>query len=63
MDLGNILGVAKALDLTDDQKATAKKIVKEAAGNKDKIIAGLKEHGVNINENQVDLVMKLVDKL
>ena len=63
MELGDILNAAKAFTLTDEQKASVKKIVKEAAGNKSVITAELKKVGINVSDNQIDSVIAMVDKL
>ena len=63
MGLEDLMTAAKAINLTDEQKQTVKKVVKEAAGNKATIVAELNKHGIKISESQVDMVTKLVDKI
>ena len=63
MDLGNLINAAKSFNLTDEQKEIVKKVAKEASGNKEKILEELKKHKINVPEDKIDMVLKMVDKL
>lgn len=62
-DLGNIVNAVKSFNLTDEQKTAVKNAVKTCGNNKDKILEELKKHNVNISADQIDSVIKMVDKL
>lgn len=62
-DLGNIVNAVKNFNLTDEQKAAVKNAVKSCGDNKEKILEELKKHNINISADQVDSVIKMVDKL
>ena len=63
MELTDLMSIAKTLNLSADQKDIIKKVLKEAAGNKTKIAAELKKHGINVTAEQIDMIMKVADKL
>lgn len=63
MNIGDVINAAKAINLTDEQKQTVKKVVKEAAGNKAVIVSELNKRGIKITDSQVDMVVGLVDKM
>lgn len=62
-DLGNIVNLVKSINLTDEQKVAVKNAVKTCGNNKDKILEELKKHNINISADQIDSVIKMVDKL
>ncbi|GEM_PF-7128761 len=62
-DLGNIINAVKGLNITDEQKAQIKEVVKQAGNNKDTIIAELKKRNINVSADQIDSVIALADKL
>ena len=63
MGISDIMNAAKAFNLTDEQKAAVKKVASEASGNKDTIATELKKHGINVTADQVDMVLKMAEKL
>ena len=62
-DLGNIVNAVKNFNLTDEQKTAVKNAVKTCGNNKEKIQEELKKHNINISADQIDSVIKMVDKL